>query len=431
MTAHEDSVLIDLVRGSLDHCVKCTICETYCPYSDATPLFPGPKYVGPQAERFRTGEEVSPTPRSTTARAAASARKVCPQGVHIAEINTRAKARLAESEGIPLRNQLLGRPDKLGALGTPVAPIANWSLNNKPLRALAHKLLGIHKDAAVPHFAGRTFRRWAKRHVSSPQATKEVVLFYGCGTNYYEPELGEKIVGILEHNGFRVTHAEAGLLWAAAAVQRDLPGGALVRSPARAPAGAPRAQGRADRRAAHELHPHAQARGSRDPRPRRGPGPARRLRARVGHHRVPARPARPRGAAHGLPACRGDRRLPRALPAAGPQHRQAGARPLRAHPRPRDRRDGRALLWHRRDLRAQGGEAPDLARRRRRPVLAGARGRPEPRRLRRGDLPLAHRAGDRRHERAPDGRPAPRLRPGVDRWFPSSSSRTAPRWRRA
>ena len=41
------------MRDSLDHCVKCTICETYCPVAAATPLFPGPKYVGPQAERFR------------------------------------------------------------------------------------------------------------------------------------------------------------------------------------------------------------------------------------------------------------------------------------------------------------------------------------------------------------------------------------------
>ena len=41
------------MRESLDHCVKCTICETFCPVSNVTPLFPGPKYVGPQAERFR------------------------------------------------------------------------------------------------------------------------------------------------------------------------------------------------------------------------------------------------------------------------------------------------------------------------------------------------------------------------------------------
>ena len=46
-------VLEELMRGSLDHCVKCTICETQCPVSNVTPLFPGPKYAGPQAERYR------------------------------------------------------------------------------------------------------------------------------------------------------------------------------------------------------------------------------------------------------------------------------------------------------------------------------------------------------------------------------------------
>ena len=51
-------VLGDLVRGSLDHCVKCTICETFCPVSNVTPLFPGPKYVGPQAERFRVDDDI-------------------------------------------------------------------------------------------------------------------------------------------------------------------------------------------------------------------------------------------------------------------------------------------------------------------------------------------------------------------------------------
>ena len=48
-----DGLLHELLRGSLDHCVKCTICETVCPVSNVTPLFPGPKYAGPQAERFR------------------------------------------------------------------------------------------------------------------------------------------------------------------------------------------------------------------------------------------------------------------------------------------------------------------------------------------------------------------------------------------
>ena len=31
MTAEQE---IDFIRGSLDHCVKCTICETACPVAD-------------------------------------------------------------------------------------------------------------------------------------------------------------------------------------------------------------------------------------------------------------------------------------------------------------------------------------------------------------------------------------------------------------
>ena len=58
MMSEGGGVLEELLRGSLDHCVKCTICETACPFSNVTPLFPGPKYVGPQAERFRTDEPV-------------------------------------------------------------------------------------------------------------------------------------------------------------------------------------------------------------------------------------------------------------------------------------------------------------------------------------------------------------------------------------
>jgi glycerol-3-phosphate dehydrogenase subunit C len=123
--------------------------------------------------------------------------------VKIAEINAKARAHLWEERGIPLRNQLIARPSVLGRLGTPVAPLANWTLSNRPLRALGERFLGIHRDASLPRFAGRTFQRWARRHVSPP-AEKTVVYFHACGTNYYEPAVGEMTVQLLEHNGFHV-----------------------------------------------------------------------------------------------------------------------------------------------------------------------------------------------------------------------------------
>jgi glycerol-3-phosphate dehydrogenase subunit C len=192
----------ELVRNTLDHCVKCTICETYCPYSQATPLFPGPKYVGPQAERYRDGGR-SPDFSLDYCSGCGICTQVCPQGVLIAEINAKARAALWEERGIPLRNKLLARPSLTGRVGTPVAPLANWALGNAAVRRLLHRTLGIHEAAPLPRLAGRTFQRWARRH--PPRAAeKAVVYFHGCSTNYYEPRLGEMVVAVLEHNGFRV-----------------------------------------------------------------------------------------------------------------------------------------------------------------------------------------------------------------------------------
>ena len=56
----------------------------------------------------------------------------------------------------------------------------------------------------MPTFAGRTFQRSARRRSARPRAARRVAFFHGCGTNYYEPQLGEMTVALLEHNGLAV-----------------------------------------------------------------------------------------------------------------------------------------------------------------------------------------------------------------------------------
>jgi glycerol-3-phosphate dehydrogenase subunit C len=80
-----DLIEVALLRGSLDHCVKCTICETACPVSNASPLFPGPKYAGPQSERYRVSGEPSPDASVDYCSGCGICSQVCPQGVKIAE----------------------------------------------------------------------------------------------------------------------------------------------------------------------------------------------------------------------------------------------------------------------------------------------------------------------------------------------------------
>jgi len=193
----------ELLRSSLDHCVKCTICETACPVSNVTPLFPGPKYEGPQAERYRAHGEDAPDSSVDYCSGCGLCTMHCPQGVKIAELNAHARYGLKQRNGVKLRDRLIARPTVLGRLGGPVAPLANATLRARPARIIAERALGLHRDAPLPSFAGRRFSSWAKRHQGPSTGTK-IVYFHNCGTEYYEPDVGEKVVGVLEHNGFRV-----------------------------------------------------------------------------------------------------------------------------------------------------------------------------------------------------------------------------------
>jgi glycerol-3-phosphate dehydrogenase subunit C len=201
--AVEHDVLGDLMRDSLDHCVKCTICETFCPVSNVTPLFPGPKYVGPQAERFRIWDETSPDQSLDYCSGCGVCTQVCPQGVHIAEINTQARAAMRERTGFKLRDRLLARPDLIGRLSTPVAPLVNFTLRNGALRTVGERVLGLDRRAALPAYPGRTFQGWARKH-ASPAADRRVAYFHGCGANWSEPGVGQKTVELLEWLGCQV-----------------------------------------------------------------------------------------------------------------------------------------------------------------------------------------------------------------------------------
>jgi glycerol-3-phosphate dehydrogenase subunit C len=193
---------VEHVRLTLDHCVKCNICNTACPVANVTTLFPGPKYVGPQAERFRDGR-ASPDHSLDYCSGCGICTQVCPQGVKIAEINNQARAQMVAGK-IPLRNKLIARPALLGQLSMPVAPLANAVLALRPVRWIMEAVLGIHRDAPLPKFSWWSFQEWSRRHKAPAQAQRTVVYFHGCSANYYEPQVGQAVVAVLEHNGCRV-----------------------------------------------------------------------------------------------------------------------------------------------------------------------------------------------------------------------------------
>ncbi|MEA3334656.1 MAG: anaerobic glycerol-3-phosphate dehydrogenase subunit C [Chloroflexota bacterium] len=195
------------VGPSLDDCIKCNICSSYCPVAAVTDLFPGPKYVGPQAQRFReNGQPHSPDHSVDYCSGCRVCNEVCPTGVKIAELNARARAQIVADQGISLRNRLLGRNELLGKVGSIAPSLANFGLHNPVSRVLADKVMGIAKEAPLPHWSRNgTFGSWIKRTGDQRlRSDRKVVYYHGCATMYYEPFIGKAAVAVLEHNGFEV-----------------------------------------------------------------------------------------------------------------------------------------------------------------------------------------------------------------------------------
>lgn len=191
-----------------DLCVKCNICTSLCTVHNVFDHFPGPKFVGPQAQRLRNPHDISVDDSLDYCSGCGVCTMVCPHGVKVMEMNSKGRAKLYERKFIPIRNRLLGRTDMLGQLGGPVAPVANLLFNNSIIRQFVEYVMGIHRHAPMPLFSFETFRGWFKGvHLKSEKrvvSDRKVAFFHGCSANYYEPYVGKAAVAVLEHNGFEV-----------------------------------------------------------------------------------------------------------------------------------------------------------------------------------------------------------------------------------
>ncbi|OGO13809.1 MAG: sn-glycerol-3-phosphate dehydrogenase subunit C [Chloroflexi bacterium RBG_16_47_49] len=197
-----------LPEFSIDQCIKCNICTAACPVSAVTDLFPGPKYEGPQAGRFRGPNQSPPDKSVDYCSGCRVCNLACPTGVKIAEINARARAALVAHGNLPihlrLRNNLIARPELLGKFAHPISSLANTALNLKPARWFAEFALGIHHSAPLPPFSRQLFTTWFRSHPKPSHPLRKVVYFHGCSTQYYEPRVGRAAIHVLEANGFEV-----------------------------------------------------------------------------------------------------------------------------------------------------------------------------------------------------------------------------------
>jgi Fe-S oxidoreductase len=128
----------------------------------------------------------------------------------------RAKAVKHRRQGAGFRNRILSSTDVVGSVAARpvVGPLVNAANASRPARAALEAVLGVHRNARLPPYAPHPLRKRLRSRMSShaeavatPETRGRVALFATCYANYNEPEVGEDIVRVFEHNGIPVTIA--------------------------------------------------------------------------------------------------------------------------------------------------------------------------------------------------------------------------------
>ncbi len=121
----------------------------------------------------------------------------------------RHRAVQARKKGIDFVQSQLADTDRMGRLGTFVAPLMNWATDerNKPVRRSMERLADIHHGARLPRQASETFVQRAQREgVTLNEAApafgkRKAVLYATCFVNFHSTDIGAAARAVLAKNG--------------------------------------------------------------------------------------------------------------------------------------------------------------------------------------------------------------------------------------
>jgi Fe-S oxidoreductase len=108
----------------------------------------------------------------------------------------------------PLAVWELTKTDRNGKLAALAAPVANWASDtgNTLTRPVLEAVAGVHRDAHLPKFHGKTFALRAESdgltpNREAPAFGRKAVLYATCFVNYNNPSIGMAARAVLAHNG--------------------------------------------------------------------------------------------------------------------------------------------------------------------------------------------------------------------------------------
>lgn len=204
-----------------ESCNGCGRCRTMSPEMRMCPIF-----------RYAPAEESSPRAKANLMRAvlqgelAANSlaseqlkeiadlcvnchqcRLECPAEVDIPKLMIEAKSQYVVANGLDTTDWFLSRLDSVSRWGARLGPIANWLLHTRWTRWVLEKLTGLAQGRKLPRLAATTFLRRADRSRLTRPARRtggKILYFVDVYANWYDVQLAESLVAIMQHHGIAV-----------------------------------------------------------------------------------------------------------------------------------------------------------------------------------------------------------------------------------
>lgn len=201
-------------------CNGCGACRTRAPAERMCPIF-----------HFAPREEASPRAKANLARGvltgalphdqftrdAAKAvadlcvhchqcRLECPANVDVPKLMLEAKAEHVLQNGLRPRDWCFAHIDTVSAWAARFPRLANWALADPRWRWVLDKTMGLAQGRRLPRVAARPFLCGPARRLQAPVrgAVEKVVYFVDTYANYFDGQLADALVRVLEHNGVGV-----------------------------------------------------------------------------------------------------------------------------------------------------------------------------------------------------------------------------------
>lgn len=202
-------------------CNGCGRCRTQSPDARMCPIF-----------RFAPAEEASPRAKANLMRAVIAGdldpallakdelkaiadlcvnchqcRLECPARVDIPKLMIEAKAQYVAASGLGTSDWLISRLDKFTSWLSAFSTVSNYVFHHRWTRWLLEKTTGIAQGRKLPRVSSTSFlRRAERRRLTRPtrRTGGKVLYFVDLYANWYDVQLAEAFVAVLEHNNIAV-----------------------------------------------------------------------------------------------------------------------------------------------------------------------------------------------------------------------------------